>query len=184
MKLPESFYEVAKDYGVPKEEILFGAMADFDIEYRFADTVVALTKEKLLVAAYPYREKQEFRLGGYGGIQKDAVLEGKPALTIYPLDKVESLKVLRQISTGVLVGEIEGTERFLCQFSNTKQGYFHKLTGLLKKIKDKEEIKEEDLDVEKGKEVCPKCLDKRSVLLRIMGYFKPYKLQLAIMVLC
>ena len=44
-------------------------MADFDIEYRFADTVVALTKEKLLVAAYPYREKQEFRLGGYGGIQ-------------------------------------------------------------------------------------------------------------------
>ena len=199
MKLPESFYEVAKDYGVPKEDILFGAMADFDIEYRFADTVVALTKEKLLVAAYPYREKQEFRLGGYGGMQKDAVLEGKPALTIYPLDKVESLKVLRQISTGVLMGEIEGAERFLCQFSNTKQGYFHKLTDLLKKIKDKEEIKDEDLDVEKGKEVCPKCgmlypdqerkvcpkcLDKRSVLFRIMGYFKPYKLQLAIMVLC
>ncbi|MBO4515555.1 MAG: hypothetical protein J5721_07785, partial [Lachnospiraceae bacterium] len=157
MKLPESFYEVAKEYGVPKEEILFGAMADFDIEYRFADTVVALTKEKLLVAAYPYREKEEFRLGGYGGLHKDVTLEGKPALTIYPLEKVEKLTVLRQISTGVLMGEIEGAERFLCQFSNTKQGYFHKLADLHKKIKDKEEIKEEDLDVEKGKEVCPKC---------------------------
>ena len=199
MKLPESFYEVAKEYGVPKEEILFGAMADFDIEYRFADTVVALTKEKLLVAAYPYREKEEFRLGGYGGLHKDITLEGKPALTIYPLEKVEKLEVLREISTGVLMGEIEGAERFLCQFSNTKQGYFHKLADLQKKLKDKEEIKEEDLDVEKGKEVCPKCgmlypdqerkvcpkcLDKRSVLFRIMGYFKPYKLQLSIMVLC
>ncbi|MBP5282949.1 MAG: ABC transporter ATP-binding protein, partial [Lachnospiraceae bacterium] len=199
MKLPESFYEVAKDYGVPKEEILFGAMADFDIEYRFADTVVALTKEKLLIAAYPDREKEEFRLGGYGGMQKDMTLEGKPALTIYPLEKVEKLEVLRQISTGVLMGEIEGAERFICQFSNTKQGYFHKLADLLKKVKEKEEIKDEDLDVEKGKEVCPKCgmlypdqerkvcpkcLDKRSVLLRIMSYFKPYRLHLAVMVFC
>ena len=145
MKLPESFYEVAKDYGVKKEEILFGAMADFDIEYRFADTVVALTKEKLLVAAYPYQEKKEFKLGGYGGMDKDLILDGKPALTIYPLDKVENLKVLRQISTGILIGEIEGAERFLCQFSNTKQGYFHKLESLFRKQKEKEEIKDEDL---------------------------------------
>lgn len=199
MKLPESFYEVAKEYGVPKEEILFGAMADFDEEYRFADTVVAVTKEKLLIAAYPYREKEEFKLGGYGGMQQDLVLEGKPALTIYPLERVESLKVLRQISTGVLMGEIDGAERFICQFSNTKQGYFHKMEEILRKMKNKEEIKEEDLDVEKGKEacpkcgmlypdqerkVCPKCLDKRSVLTRIMGYFRPYKLQLTVMVIC
>lgn len=199
MKLPESFYEVAKEYGVPREEILFGAMADFDIEYRFADTVVAVTKEKLLVAAYPYREKEEFRLGGYGGMQADLVLSGKPALTIYPLERVASVKVLRQISTGVLMGEIDGAERFICQFSNTKQGYFHKLEEILRKLKEKEEIKEEDLDVEKGKEacpkcgmlypdqerkVCPKCLNKRSVLLRIMGYFKPYKFHLAVMVIC
>ena len=60
MKLPESFYEVAKDYGVPKEDILFGAMADFDIEYRFADTVVALTREKLLVAAFNFILKSFF----------------------------------------------------------------------------------------------------------------------------
>lgn len=199
MKLPESFYQAAKEYSIEKEEILFGAIADFDLEYRFADTVVALTKEKLLVAAYPYREKQEFRLGGYGGLQQDMVLMGKPALVIYPLEKVEKLKVLRQISTGVLMGEIDGVERFLCHFSNTKQGYFRKLEEILRKIKNGEEIKEEDLDVEKGKEacpkcgmlypdqerkVCPKCLDKKSVLFRVMGYFKPYKLQLALMVIC
>ena len=199
MRLADSFYDVAKEYKVDKDEILFGAMADMDAEYRFADTIVALTKQKLLIAAYPYREGQEFRFGGYGGLQQDAVLAGKPALTIYPLEKVEKLNVLRQINTGVLMAEIEGTERFICQFSNTKQGYFHKLCDVLKKIKDKEELKEEDLDVEKGKEVCPKCgmlypdqerkvcpkcLDKRSVLLRLMHYFKPYRLHMAVMAVC
>ncbi|MBO4291508.1 MAG: ABC transporter ATP-binding protein [Lachnospiraceae bacterium] len=199
MKLPESFYEVIKGYGIAKDEILFGAMADLDMEYRFADTVVALTKEKLLVAAYPYREKQEYRMGGYGGLQQDLVLMGKPALKIFSLEQVESLKVLRQISTGVLMGVIDGKDQLICHFSNTKQGYFHKMEELLKKIKEKEEIKEEDLDVEKGKEacpkcgmvypdqerkVCPKCMDKKSVLLRILSYFKPYKPQLAIMVVC
>lgn len=199
MKLPESFYQVAKEYGVKREEILFGAMADFDREYRFADTVVAVTKEKLLVAAYPYVEKQEHKLGGYGGMQQELVLMEKPALVIYDLERVESLKILRQVSTGVLMGVIDGGELFLCQFSNTKQGYFHKLEEVVRKLKSGEEIEESDLDVEKGKEacpkcgmlypdqerkVCPKCLDKKSVLLRVVSYFKPYKLQLAVMAVC
>ena len=34
------------------------------------------------------------------------------------------------------------------------------------------------------RKICPKCLDKRSVLFRIIGYFKPYRLQLAIMMIC
>ncbi|MCI9144334.1 MAG: hypothetical protein HFH87_17230, partial [Lachnospiraceae bacterium] len=51
MNLPESFISIAGKYGVEKEEIIFAGMADFDMEYRFADTIVALTKEKLLLAA-------------------------------------------------------------------------------------------------------------------------------------
>ena len=48
MKLPKSFVSIAGKYGVKEEGIIFAAMADFDMEYRFADTIVALTKEKLL----------------------------------------------------------------------------------------------------------------------------------------
>lgn len=199
MRLPESFYGVAKEYGVSKDDILYGAIADFDREYRFADTVVAITKEKLLVAAYPYRENQEYKLGGYGAIRPDMTLFGKPALTIYSLDKVEDLKVIRQISTGVLMGEIDGIDRFICHFSNTKQGSFRKFGDILRKLKKGEELTEKDTNPDKNKEccpkcgmlypdqerkVCPKCLDTKSVLLRIMGYFKHYKWQLAVMVVC
>ena len=59
MNLPGSFIAVAGRYGIQKEDIIFAAMADFDMEYRFADSVVALTKEKLVLAAYPYREKAD-----------------------------------------------------------------------------------------------------------------------------
>lgn len=57
MKLPKSFVSIAGKYGIREEDIVFAAMADFDMEYRFADTIVALCKGKLLIAAYPYREK-------------------------------------------------------------------------------------------------------------------------------
>ena len=54
MNLPNSFISIARKYGIKKEEIIFAAAADFDAEYRFADSIAALTKEKLNLAAYPY----------------------------------------------------------------------------------------------------------------------------------
>lgn len=213
MNLPESFISIAGKYGVSKEEIIFAGMADFDMEYRFADTIVALTKDKLLVAAYPYREKMEYCLGGYGGWQitegrsagkesasrERAALAQEPALQIYDLQAIEKMEVLRQVSTGVLLGKIDGTERNLCHFSNTRMESFMKLCSLVQKLKKGEEITKDDLNIKKGKEccpkcgmiypdqerkVCPKCMDKKSILLRVMAYFKPYKKYLVVMIFC
>ena len=207
MKLPKSFVSIAGKYGVKQEDVIFAAMADFDMEYRFADTIVALTKEKLLVAAYPYQERTEkgraveYHFGGYGGWQlnEEAALTEEPALQIYELDKVEKMEVLRQVATGVLMAEIDGVERNLCHFSNTRMGTFLKVCSIFGKLKKAEEITGEDLNVEKGKEccpkcgmiypdqerkVCPKCMDKKSILFRVLSYFKPYMKYLVIMVLC
>ena len=213
MNLPESFISIAGKYGVEKDEIIFAGMADFDMEYRFADTIVALTKEKLLLAAYPYREKAEYRFGGYGGWQitdgrtaqkeslsrEKATLAQEPALQIYELQKIGKMEVLRQVASGILLGEIDGVERNLCRFSNTRMESFLKICSLVKKLKEGEEITKEDLNLQKGREccpkcgmiypdqerkVCPKCMDKKSILLRVLSYFKPYKKYLAMMILC
>ncbi|MCR2046884.1 ABC transporter ATP-binding protein/permease [Acetatifactor muris] len=213
MNLPKSFVSVAAKYGISKEEIIFAAMADFDSEYRFADTIVALTAEKLVLAAYPYREKEEYRFGGYGGWQitegrtagkeslsrERAALAQEPALQIFELQKVGKTEVIRQVSTGVLLGEIDGVERNLCHFSNTRMESFLKVCSLAQKLKKGEEISEEDLDIQKGKEccpqcgmlypdqerkICPKCMDKKSILFRVLSYFKPYKKCLVVMMLC
>lgn len=207
MNLPKSFTGIIGKYGIEKENIVFAAMADFDGEYRFADSIVALTKDKLLLAAYPYREKAEYRFGGYGGWvieekgtpSRGSGMDDGPALQIFDLEKVDRLEVIRQVATGVLLAEIDGVERKICHFSNTRMETFLRLCSIRKKLKDGEEIKAEDLDVKRGKEccpkcgmiypdqerkVCPKCMDKKSILLRVMSYFKPYKKSLAVMILC
>ena len=60
-----SFINIIQKYGIDKKDVIFAATGDLDEEQRFADSIVALTKEKLIVAKYPYMEKQEYRLGGY-----------------------------------------------------------------------------------------------------------------------
>lgn len=199
MNLPGSFVKVLEKYGIGKKQVIFAAMADLDEEFRFADTIVALTDKKLIIARYPYVEKREFRLGGYDSwaVQESTLAE--PAVLFYDLEDVEELSVLRQVSTGVFMGKIKGVEQYLCQFSNTKMEAFMRMGRLLEKMKEKEEITEEDLDVKKGKEccpkcgmiypdqerkVCPKCMDKKSILLRVVSYFKPYKKLLAVLILC
>ncbi|MGN0400738.1 MAG: ABC transporter ATP-binding protein [Acetatifactor sp.] len=199
MNLPSSLGKCLERQGIDAKAVIFAAMADLDEEFRFADSVVAITDRQLIVARYPYKEKQEVRLGGYNSWSPEEDEQREPAVLYYDLEKVEKLEVLRQVSTGVLMGKIDGVERYLCQFSNTKMEAFMRLNRLLEKIKKKEEITGEDLDVKRGKEccpkcgmiypdqerkVCPKCMDKKSILLRVVGYFKPYKLKLFIMVCC
>lgn len=199
MNLPSSFIKEIEKYGIDRKDIVFAAMADLDEEFRFADSVVAITDKKLIIARYPYREKREYRLGGYDSwaVEEDKLAE--PAVRLYSLEDVEKLEVLRQVSTGVLMGKIKGIEQYLCQFSNTKMEAFMRMSRLLEKNKKGEEISAGDLDVKRGKEccpkcgmiypdqerkVCPKCMDKKSILLRVVGYFRPYKGKLAVMVLC
>ncbi|MCM1189310.1 MAG: ABC transporter ATP-binding protein/permease [bacterium] len=199
MNLPSSFIKVTEKYGIGQKDIVFAAVADLDEEFRFADSIVAITDKKLIVARYPYLERQECRLGGYDSWAMQENKAEEPAVLLYDLEEVEKLEVLRQVSTGVLMGKIRETEQYLCQFSNTKMEAFMRMSRLLEKSRKGEEITKEDLDVKKGKEccpkcgmiypdqerkVCPKCMDKKSILLRVVGYFKPYKAKLALMMIC
>lgn len=209
MNYPKSFLQSLEQNGISPDEILFAATGDFDREYRFADTIAALTKSSLILAAYPPVYGKEYRFGGYAGWQVKAQESGDsghpdcrddlPALRIYPLSHVEKLDVIQQISTGTLFGVIDGSERELCRFSNTRMEAFLRLGRILEKLKKEEEILPEDLDLSKGKQccpkcgmiypdqerkICPKCMDKKSILLRVVSYFKPYKASLVVMVLC
>ena len=201
MKLPNSFINIIRKHNIKEEDIIFTAAADFDMEYRFADSILALTKTQLLLAVYPYKEKVEYRFGGYAGwqVEEDAILLDEPALQLFELSRIEKLEVIREISTGVLMAKIDGTDRYLCHFSNTRMESFSRLCRLLEKVKKEEEIKKEDLDVAKGREccpkcgmiypdqerkICPKCMDKKSILFRVVSYFKPYKSSLAVMIFC
>lgn len=204
MRLPESFTNKIKELGIDPESIIYAAEGDMDNEFRFADTIVGLTKEKVIFAKYPHIDKQEFRLGGYAPWQMESIhskIKGlsEPDIELFNMEDVEKMTVIRQISAGILCMTIKEEDIKVCMFSNTRMETFMKLERLLQKIKKNEEIKKEDKDLKRGREccpkcgmiypdqerkVCPKCMNKKSQLVRLAGYFKEYWLGIVVLGFC
>ena len=47
MNLPKSFTKVLEKYQIKKDDVVFAAIGDLDEEFRFSDTITALTKTQL-----------------------------------------------------------------------------------------------------------------------------------------
>lgn len=198
--LPDSAVAILNGYGVPKEALLYLAGADYDAEFRFAQSYLVLTKDRLALLQYPSRQGGEYRFGGYAGQKAEFLRETeKPAIRLFLLEDVEKLEILREVSGGGLMGKIKGEEIFLCRFSNSRMSEMERLTRNLEKVKQKEELKEDDIFGKKRNECCPKCgmlypdqerkicphcMDRKSLLLRVMKYFLNYKGRLALMFVC
>lgn len=184
-----------ENYHLEPETIRYVACSDMEDEYRFADGFVILATEKLAVARYP-ADNAEHTFGGYA--RKNSS-KGHPAIRIYDLCTVEKLDVLRHVSSGELMGVIDGVEYRLARFSNSRLGEFLRLKDNLEKVKKGEDLTVEDVQGTKKQEccpncgtlypdqerrVCPKCMDKKSIFIRLFGYFKGYKAKIAVMCLC
>ncbi len=196
--LPESVYKMLAKYEVAKEDILYKAEADFDEEFRFVHNYAVLTKDRLILVQTPYQKADRFSFGGYAGSEASA--EGAaPVLNILFLKDVEKLDIAREVIGGTLLGVIDGAETRLCRFSNSKMSEMERLKKNLEKIKKEEELTEEDilgkqkheccpkcgtLYPDQERKICPKCMDKKSLFLRVMKYFFRYKWRLAVMFIC
>jgi ATP-binding cassette subfamily B protein len=204
MFFPDSFKKAVGKKGIDPADIIFAASADMSGDYRFAQSIAAITKDKLIFAAYPVQEKEEYSLGGYPAWvfsenKRSKDTEEEPKITVYNLEDIKKTEVAREIGSGILLIETEDSEKMVCRFSNTKMEAFMRLCRIIEKQKKGDEIKPEDLDVKRGKEccpkcgliypdqerkVCPKCMDRKSILLRMLSYFKYYKAGIAVMFLC
>ena len=159
-----------------------------------------LTKTVLAFICYPYEENSTFRFGGYAGNEMASNVEKQePVIRVFELQKVETLEIIREISGGTLLGVVDGVQTRLCQFSNSRMNEIERLKRNFGKVKKEEELKEEDIVGRKKHEccpkcgtlypdqerkICPKCMDKKSLFMRMMKYFLKYKLQLGIMFVC
>lgn len=200
LSLPKGAYLSLLKYEIKKEDILYKANADYDEEFRFVQNYLILTKDRLVFLCYPYEMQGEYSFGGYAEHKMGSSVEiQEPILRIHMLSDVEKLEIIREVSGGALMGVIGGEETFLCRFSNSKMSEMERLTKNLEKIKKDEELKDEDILGKKKHEccpkcgtlypdqerkICPKCMDKKSLFLRVMKYFFKYKARLAIMFVC
>lgn len=196
--IPQNLIKLLDSYGIKEDDIMYTAYIDVDDDYKFSNDYLILTKDKLVKAIYQGQENIQHQFGGYAPVGREN-REEKPAITIYKLEDIEELNIIREITGGILFGKFENKEVYLCKFTNSKMGQFQRMKENLAKVKKKEELTKEDIEgkvkmeccpkcgtlyPDQERKVCPKCMDRKSLFVRIFKYFTVYKLRIAVMVVC
>lgn len=197
VKLPRAVKSALEKEG--SGEPLAYAYADLDTTgVGLKNTHLVLTKERLYIAC----SVQEARCKTYAGFFEKRVKAAAAAmpeeiteLYSFSVSALKSPRVENLVSGGSLLVEMEDLERVLCIFSGQYTRNMGVFCQALEKTIAGEPIPEPEnedqlhcpkcggLYPERDRKICPRCMDKKSLFFRVLSYFKPYKLEITLMML-
>jgi len=180
-KVPEYMIQAFSTQGVKTENLIYAIHTDMTKDGSYADVYSAVDSENLYVLC---GEEKVVKTSG----AKRLVAEYEPiSFVSLPFSSLGELATERLISTGRLNNELDGTETNILLFSVGYLAYVERLAKAIKNIKDgndplKDILLDEELFCPKcgtrypepDRKVCLKCLDKVSITMRLMGFFKFY----------
>ena len=197
-KLTKSLKQYLEKYDIASDDIRISAVLDVNENFGFSDTYLVLTEDRLVLAAYEERKSNHVhQFGGYSRMEQDEQAD-MPAIRIFELENTLKLAVIREISGGALYAETKEGDIRIGRFTNSRMGEVQRFIGAFDKVKKGEKLTEEDIEgknkmeccpkcgllyPDQERKICPKCMDKKSIMLRVLGYYKPYIPQIIIMFL-
>lgn len=193
VRLPKSVSKMLDAQGVKPDQVIAAAPTDMNTVCEYADGYVVLTADKLFVLTSP----PDGRVRSFKGFSTKAELETEIdhtwAIRSFSVDEVENLKIERQVACGIL---LINDEQCITAFSNLNMKRMHRLVRTFDRIKNphpdfgggREDQENEEycptcgtMYPNKHRKVCPKCMDRKSIFIRVLGYFKPHKVKLITM---
>lgn len=199
---------VREDDKVELPEILLCTNIDMNGSLDFTLGHIVLTKEKILVLeSEPVPGEVHFFKGRETLAEKNQTVNREWTVTEHSLADAMKVYIERTVGGGFLIlvhknkdnEEAEGEAETIASFSNRCMGETTRVERLCEKIFDNEEIKLHNLEPKDKEEycptcgmmypnadrkICPKCMNKKSILFRTMGYLKPFKGKIAVMMVC
>lgn len=194
LQLPKTIWAALEErWELTQEAVLAAACCDMSREGELRHIYLFLSKEQLILGVsdqsgeMTYAGSPPFRNRSPEGIQE---------WYAYALKRLRHPRILNQVVGGLLSVEVDGTETWLCRFSGAKmrelQRFVRALDAVIQgKPLPADERQEEEYCPkcgspypERGRAVCPKCMEKRTVFVRILSYFKEYKGRVTVMLLC
>jgi len=185
--VPEYIAETFAKQGVAG--LILGIHTDMTPSGEFADVYAALDTTHLYVL---YGEERIVNVTGARRIVADFAVERMDKFTLAEMEEVKTEKLL---STGRLLGGTLGHERLLLLFSLGHLSFVERLVKVTKNIAEGVDPFTDvtvDIDLfcskcgtrypEPDRKLCPKCMDKMSLTLRLLGFFGYYKLKVAAIV--
>ena len=204
--LPGYIKRIAAEQGIDVGGIIAFGRGDLNAQCGFKDTYILADKEALHIL-YMHCAPSVRVFGGYFDSKKRRgrfmqQKEAERSLEKYlkfPYESVEELKMENRLSGGEIILRSGGLESFVCAFSGGYMRENMRFKHIVDKLIKKEELNSEDIKEaemerrcpkcgmlypETDRAVCPRCMDKKSLFLRMLGYFKPYKLRIALFFIC
>lgn len=197
-KIPESLTKRLTQDGIKVEDVLLYSSTDLTCEGLFGEGFVVLTAGGLQIYEAEADEKNIRYFKGYEYVneaQAWAEAERSWQGIFHSLADIEKLWIENGVGCNLLIAKKGEGEICLAMFTHQYKKVVADVLKVFEQIKrgdavELPESKEERCpkcgrmypdDVRK---ICPHCTDRKSVLFRVMGYFKPYKLHFAVMFLC
>lgn len=199
-KLTAGMYEKLQAYGIRGEDIHYFIVSDMNLDSAFEEGYVLVGRGQLVVVTQVSKNKEK-KVLTFGGYAKECLPteDGEYKVKIFELEKLTNLEVVRNVSGGTLVGTYNGEDERIAAFSNSKLGDFARLQRDFEELKTGKLLQSETSEYlgqheccpncgtvypDQERKICPKCLDKRSIFVRIISYFSPYKGKIAVMFFC
>lgn len=199
VNLPKSVCSVLEKQGIRQEDVLKACATDMNTSCEYADGYVILTASRLVLLGSPPDPSRVRSFKGYG-TRDEAAMDYQQdwAVKVLEIGQIESLEIGRQVACGILVAQQEGVSLRLAAFSNLHMKKMHQLIRAFDHLKNpqpdfmQEEEKEEEeycptcgtMYPNKNRKICPKCMDRKSIFFRVLGYFRPYAKKMAVMLGC
>lgn len=188
-----------KKVGINQQDVSVFFDADMDLNCIFADSFLVITDKYFHIVKFPPMEKVRY-FEGYPHETKDQTIYESPAKETYNLSDIDRAGFVELVSGGSIFITLKGENLRICTLTCGKNADARRFCDIFNKIlsgnipdsddfvqKESEEFcpKCGTMYMDKDRKICPKCMNKKSVFIRCLAYFKPYTLALvAIMLLC
>ncbi len=179
--VPEYMISPFEKQGVLTSSLIYAIHTDLALDADDCDVYTAFDGEKLYIL---YGDEKITRTKG---ARKLATTFESREFVVIVLDNNDVLTVEKLLSTGRLCVEKEGESKVLLLFSLGYLSVVQKLIKVIQNLKDgKLALQDVNIDEdlfcakcgtrypEPERKICPKCIDKSSITLRLMGFFKSY----------
>lgn len=193
------------------DKVVAHALADITNEGELRRLYLVLTESTLYLMVSVHSDEMLF--SGAGTPKRPLFTDDIGEVYSFPLSTVSKPQILNQVVGGLFVITVDGEERWICRFSGARMRemsrFLRELNALLGEEKDDNQSEEtprvahpgkkrrpmrEDEPLccpkcgmpypEAGRQVCPKCMEKRTVFVRVLKYFTAYKRHLIVLFSC
>ena len=172
------------------KDLIYAIHTDMTPDGDFSDVYAAIDTKNLYIL---YGEERVVRTAGPRRIVADYRVD---SLEIFPLKQLGELRTEKLLSTGRLIAGEPGNERLILLYTLGYLGFVERLIKVTKNLAEgvnplTEVLLDDALFCQKcgtrypepDRKLCPKCMDKTTLTLRLMHFFTYYKSKVAIIIL-